>query len=97
MRPNLHTPLQLLGIMFIGMGPKDMSLVELQLMRLFIGLLLNIALMLVVPVVIGDGRAVLGLAVVVLEDLGVESLVLVDGLASDDGPLVEVGVVFGLI
>lgn len=37
---------------------------------------------------------VLGLTVVVLEDLGVESLMLVDGLAGNDGSRVRV--IFGL-
>lgn len=92
MRANLQALLKLPRIMFIGMRPKDMPLVELQLMWLFVDLLRDIPLMLVVPIGGGGVRMALGLPLVVLEDLGVEPFVLVDGLTGDDGT----GMVLGL-
>lgn len=60
-------------------------------MWLLIDFLLDVSLMTVVYI-IGGVEMLLRLLVVVLEDLGVESLVLVDGLPGDDG----LGVVLGL-
>jgi hypothetical protein len=70
--------------MLVRVGAEDMAIVEMQVVGLLVGFLFDVVLVLVVPVA-GSVRMAVGLVVVVLEDPGVQSFVLIDRLAGDDG------------